>query len=238
MASLFQKLHFNDSKSAVIAEFIGTFLYTLTVALATISNQEIAPIAYGFLMMALVFAFGYLSGAHFNPAVSFAIWLAGAKEGFGLKKVILYTIFQTGGATAAALYCVMIHGANFPTPNTPILPLSILQVCFSEAIFTFVLASIQLHVGCSHLKGNNFYGFAIGMAYLSGGLVMGGITGGVFNPAVATGLIVMRCVTTYCLPLLSVWIFWLGELVGAGAAAFLFRIVTEALATAHPVATS
>ena len=67
---IFQTLHFSENKSAVIVEFIGTFLFTLTIPLAGINDNETAPIAIGFMYMALVFSFAYLSGAHMNPAIS------------------------------------------------------------------------------------------------------------------------------------------------------------------------
>lgn len=233
MSALFNNVHLNENKSAVIAEFLGTFLFTLTIALSTISNEEVAPLAYGFLTMALVFCFGYLSGGHFNPAISFSVWVSGAKDGFGITKVILYTVSQTSAALAAALYCkVIVISKTVPAPDTPIAILNIISVIFSEAIFTFVLCSVQLHVACSKgTQGNNYYGFAVGMAVLSGGLVMGGIRGGAFNPAVATGLQAARCLTLDCAPLASVWIFWIGELAGATAAAVLYKLVTDTVPT-------
>src|SRR5277367_5889441 len=60
-------------------EFIGTFILVLTIGLATSSKGagELAPLAIGSALMVMVFAGGHISGAHSNPAVSFAALLAG-----------------------------------------------------------------------------------------------------------------------------------------------------------------
>src|SRR4051812_47117783 len=68
------------------AESVGTFIFALTVALVTNNNPDVEPDAnvtalpVGFMLMSMVFAFGYISGGHFNPAVTFAV-LFTHKEG-------------------------------------------------------------------------------------------------------------------------------------------------------------
>ena len=60
-------------------EFIGTFVLVLTIGLATASKGagDLAPVAIGSALMVMVFAGGHISGAHYNPAVSIAMLLAG-----------------------------------------------------------------------------------------------------------------------------------------------------------------
>ena len=60
-------------------EFIGTFILVLTVGLSTSTKGagDLAPLAIGSALMVMVFAGGHISGAHYNPAVSFAALLAG-----------------------------------------------------------------------------------------------------------------------------------------------------------------
>ena len=222
---IFQTLHFSENKSAVIVEFIGTFLFTLTIPLAGINDNETAPIAIGFMYMALVFSFAYLSGAHMNPAISLACFLASE---FPIWKLILYSIAQVGGSFAAAFYCIMIHGADFPVPDAGLNFLTMIRFFLHEAVYTFVICSVVLHLCWSKRskKGtrdaSNYFGFAVGFAVLISYLCVGSVNNGAFNPAVATGLIVARCFTTYCVPMASLWMFWASELGGAVVAAIFF----------------
>ena len=64
-------------------EFIGTFILVLTVGLSTSSKGagDLAPLAIGSALMVMVFAGAHISGAHYNPAVSFAALLAGSSAG-------------------------------------------------------------------------------------------------------------------------------------------------------------
>jgi len=217
---IFKTLHFDENKSAVIVEFIGTFLFVLTVPLSVISNAEVAPIAIGFMLMSMVFSFGYLSGGHFNPMVSFSVFLC--TKAFTKTKLIAYVVAQMAGAFAATFYCVLIHGPQFPTPNPGLDFWNMLRAFMAESVYTFVLSSVVLHVACSKQKNNNFYGFAIGFAVLSGGLTCSNISGAAFNPAVATALIVTRCLTLYCEALASIWVYWASELVGSIVAAIIY----------------
>lgn len=217
---IFKKAHFNQNKSAVVVEFIGTFLLVLTIPLSVISNAEVAPIAIGFMLTAMVFSFGYISGGHFNPMVSLSVFLC-TRE-FTKVKLFVYCIAQMAGAFAAVFYCVLIHGPQFPTPNPGLDMWNMFRAFMAESVFTFILSSVVLHVACSKQKSNNFYGFAIGFAVLAGGLTCAPISGAAFNPAVATSLIVVRCLTLYCEAVASLWVYWLSELVGAGMAAVMY----------------
>jgi glycerol uptake facilitator-like aquaporin len=213
--------------SGVIGEFIGTFLFTLTISLTSTASGELAPIAVGFMLMSLVFAFGYLSGGHFNPAVTGAVYLSrDGPETLRWHKATLYWMAQCGAAACAGLYCILIQGGDFAVPETPDDWNGIGRSLIREAIYTFVLCSVVLHVAVSRQKDNNFYGFAIGMAVMSAALAN---RGGAYNPAVATGLIVVKCFTGTCLPILHLWVFWLGELGGCLAATILYNAVSLSL---------
>lgn len=226
----FKKYHLNSAKSALVVEFVGTFLFVLTIPLSIISSGEVAPLSIGFMLMAMIFCFGYISGGHFNPAVTFAVVLCKpADEPWNLGKRLAYWVAQIGGACCAALYCFMIHGTDFPTPDTANDPIKIARGFIAESVYTFVLASVVLHVACSRQKDNNFYGFAIGMAVLSAALCVGGVSGGAFNPAVATGLITIRCLTGYCVPMYHLWMYWAAELLGALVAAIIYTAVSDAM---------
>ncbi|KEG11248.1 aquaporin [Trypanosoma grayi] len=225
--SFLQRFYFNEFMSAVIVEFIGTFLLVLTVPLSSLNNPEMAPFSVGFMLMSLVFSFGYMSGGHMNPMVSFAVFLSTAN--FGKARMLFYFIAQMLGGVAAAFYCVLIHGRDFPVPNMGLDFVQMLRGILAESVFTFVLTSVVLHVAVSKQRNNNFYGFAIGSAVLVGGLTCGSISGGAFNPAVATSLIVVRCFISFsesgCTPMASLWVYWASEAVGSIVGTILYLAV-------------
>lgn len=95
------------------------------------------------------------------------------------------------------------------------------KVLVVEFMFTFALAYVMLNVATSvSTKDNSFYGLAIGFTVVAGGLSVGGISGGAFNPAVALGACVLGL-----LPWNHVWIYVLADLLGGAAAAGAFLYV-------------
>lgn len=238
--SFLQRLHLGPLMSAAVVEFIGTFLLVLTIPLSSIQNAEMAPISIGFMLMSLVFSFGYLSGGHINPMVTVSVWLctsssvegkkpSGASSNyatFSKRRLILYVIAQMAGGCVATFYCMMIHGREFPVPNMGLDFWHMVRGFLAECVFTFLLCSVVLHVAISKQKNNNFYGFAIGFAVLCGGLTCGSVSGGAFNPAVATPLIVIRCFFSFdkegCTPMASLWVYWASEVVGAICASIMY----------------
>src|SRR5437588_11914258 len=83
-----------------IAELIGTFFLVLTIGCSVIGNGAgpLAPLAIGSALMVMIFAGGYISGGHFNPAVTLGVWLRGKCEA---KDVAPYMMFQIIGAVLA-----------------------------------------------------------------------------------------------------------------------------------------
>ena len=68
-------------RAKLITEFIGTFFLTLTICLAVVFgtvDSEFAPFAIASTLMVMIYAGGHVSGAHYNPAVTVAIYLRGA----------------------------------------------------------------------------------------------------------------------------------------------------------------
>ena len=199
-----------------IAEFIGTFFLVLTIGCTVIPGAAgvIAPLAIGAALMVMVFAGGHISGAHFNPAVTLAVFIRGRCPA---KDVVPYWLAQIAAATAAAVVAVFLVGKS----GTPMVITNIPQALAAEFLFTFALAYVVLN--CATAKGtlnNSFYGLAIGMTVMVGAFSVGSISGGAFNPAVAVGLGVMKLVN-----LSQIWIHISSELVGGMLAAVTFKIL-------------
>ena len=207
-----------------LAEAIGTFVFTLTVALCQVNNTmlpnqpqtNIVSLPIGFMLMCMVFTFGYISGAHFNPAITVAVFLSRKLE---LKKAVGYIICQCGAALGAGLVAMIIQGSNnISVPHAAQLSSGL----FGELIYTFALSTVVLHVAYSTQKANFFYGFAIGMTVTAGVAATSSVSSGVFNPAVATGLQVAFCLTGSCAYFLTFWVFWVAPLLGAAIASAIF----------------
>ncbi|HSW89478.1 MAG TPA: aquaporin [Patescibacteria group bacterium] len=160
--------------SKYLAEFIGTFFLVTVVAFT--GN----PLAIGAVLMTMVYVFGHVSGAHFNPAVTFAFWLKKKMTG---KESLYYVLSQFLGALVAGIfYSVNTRSLFLPEPA---LHVSFLWAVVIEAIFTFLLVNTILHTAADkRVKGNQYFGLAIGAALFIGATIGGPISGGVFNPAV------------------------------------------------------
>jgi aquaporin Z len=84
-----------------LVEFIGMFLFVRTVGMVVIDPGigSFAPLAIGSVLMVLVYAGGHVSGGHYNPAVTLAVWLRGR---CATADVLAYWIAQILGAFAAS----------------------------------------------------------------------------------------------------------------------------------------
>lgn len=201
----------------LITEFIGTFFLAVTVATAAVlGGSTFAAFAIASVLMVMVYAGGHVSGAHYNPAVTLAVTLRGKAE---MKDMAPYIIVQLLAAVAAAFVAKQIL-----PPEKAIEALafqSSTPVILSELLYTFALAYVVLNVATAKSTANNsFYGLAIGFTVLVGAITVGGISGGAFNPAVTTLLIVMGK-----LKAADSWMHFLPQIIGAIAAAFVFKTV-------------
>src|SRR5260221_5034795 len=186
-----------------ITEFIGTFFLELTIGCTVIPGNAgvIPPLAIGAALMVMLFAGGHVSGAHYNPAVTLAVWIRGRCE---TKDVVPYWVAQLLAGIAAALVAVFLQDKS----GVPMVIRSVPAAFVAEFLFTFALAYVV--VNSATAKGtldNSFYGLAIGFTVLAGIFAVGGISGGAFNPAVAIGAAVMKI-----LYLRDIWIHIVAEL--------------------------
>jgi len=196
-----------------LTEFIGTFFLVLTVGCTVIpgSTAVIPPLAIGAALMVMIFAGGHVSGAHYNPAVTTAVWIRGRCDS---KDVVPYVVAQFAGAIAAAIFAGFLVGEGHPLEIH-----SISRAWLGEFLFTFALAYVVVNTATAKgTSGNSFYGLAIGMTVMAGAFSVGSISGGAFNPAVALGADVMKLLNVS-----SLWIHWTAEFAGGALAGLVFN---------------
>jgi aquaporin Z len=210
-----------------LMEFFGTFTLVFIIGASgaenNLADKSHRPIAIGFGLMAMIFMGGHISGGHYNPAVTLGI-LATCRGKIHPIKSLLYILTQVIAATLGALF---VYQVTFP-PYTFYASVEShhtnIQGAVIEAYITFILVSVVLNVATTKATGDNsFYGLSIGAVIIAGAYTVGGITGGAFNPAVGTGPMLARFFITrefYW----SFWVYWVGPLGGALAAAGFFRL--------------
>jgi aquaporin Z len=198
-----------------LVEGISTFFLVLTIGLTVVETPDgvIPPLAIGFILMVMIYAGGHVSGAHYNPAVTLAVYLRGRCPA---SDVAPYVLSQLAGAAIAAGLVLWLKGnPQLPAPPAPDLP----RIFVAEFLFTFALAWVILNVATSKNTVNNFfYGLAIGLTVTAGAFAVGTISGAAFNPAVVLGAAIMGL-----LPGSAIWVYILANLAGGAVAAYLFR---------------
>lgn len=197
-----------------VVEFIGTLFFVLTIGFCVIEPGAgaMAPLAIGSVLMVMIYAGGHISGGHYNPAVTLAVWLRGR---CAASDVPGYMIAQFVAAAIAALIVLFVKGNPSVLPATP----NIINALIVEFLFTFALCYVVLNVATSkNTSGNSFYGLAIGFTVLIGAYSVGAISGGAFNPAIAVGITVMGLSSVA-----NIWIFLVANFLGGALAAVIFK---------------
>ena len=201
--------------SSMLVEGIGTFFLVLVVGLTVIAPGAgaMAPLAIGTILMVMVYAGGHLSGGHYNPAVTLAVWLRGKCPA---KDVPSYIGAQLVGAALASLLVGVCKRGSVVTALQP----EVVPALLVELVFTFALAYVVLNVATAKkTAGNSYFGLAIGFTVMAGAYAGGNISGAAFNPAVAIGLTIMGLSAVG-----DLWIFLAGNLAGGALAALAFRV--------------
>ena len=198
----------------LLVEGIGTFFLVLVIGLTGIAPGAgaMAPLAIGAMLMVMVYAGGPVSGGHYNPAVTLAVWLRGKCQA---ERVVPYMLAQVAGAIVAAWLVGFCKSGSVVTAMQP----AVWPALLIELVFTFALAYVVLQVATTKkAAGNSYFGLAIGMTVMAAAYAGGPISGGAFNPAVAVGITVMGLSAASHL-----WIFLAANFAGGALAALVFR---------------
>ena len=207
------------------AEFIGTFGLVFIGAGSIVVNEASGALgllgvalAHAMVLSVMVTALMRISGAHFNPAVTFGLWLANKIEA---KDAGLYVLTQLVAAVVAALLVKTllpsvageITGYGLPRIACNV---DLIQAILLEAILTFFLVSAVFGTAVSPEAPSGIGGFGIGLVLLFDILVGGPLTGAAMNPARAFGPAAIA----------NDWVgqgaFWIGPLLGGAAAALVW----------------
>jgi len=201
-----------------LTEFIGTFFLVMTVGMTVIdpgaAGGGLAPLAIGSALMIMVYAGGHVSGGHYNPAVTLAVWLRGRCPQADVPGYIVAQV--AAGIVAAFVVLGLKNDPVVPTQSIHVLPALI-----AELVGTFALAYVVLNVATAKsTTGNSFYGLAIGFTVMTMAFALGPVSGGAFNPAVAVGITLMKLAKVT-----NLWIYLVANF-GAGAlAAYVFQYI-------------
>lgn len=159
-----------------ITEIIGTFFLVLIIGLT--GN----PIAIGLGLAVLVYMGAHISGAHYNPAVTLAMYI---NDQIDIKESGKYVASQLIGSVIAVFILTELGQDSFSVVSKTT---EIRSFFVAEILFTFLLVFVILNVALNKdLKGNQFYGLAIGLTVTAGAFSVGDISGAVLNPAVSFG---------------------------------------------------
>jgi MIP family channel proteins len=214
------------SAGRLLAELLGTYVLVLVGATAIIAatgtegSARVLAIAFGFGLglLAGLYAFGEVSGGHFNPAVSLAMLLDG-RMGFPLT--VQYWVAQIAGGILAG-YTVLLVSSKEAVASTATVvspALELWQAFLLEATFTAILVVVILQVTKSAALSSTVF-LAISLTLLVVEVALVPLTGGSVNPARSLGPGVAGGVWT------NQWIYWVAPLVGAVVAWGAHKAVT------------
>jgi aquaporin Z len=210
----------------VIIEFLGTFLLVTVAAGAGVISfyagghpisRTAAVIAPGALVMALIYAWGPLSGLHINPVVTLAFFV---RRVFPANWVLPYWIAQFAGAVLAALFLQVVFGHVSQGGNYPIDKHGGDWRAFvMEIALTTILVSVILNTATGHRSIGHNAAIAVGSTVALLGLFASPISGASMNPARTLGPgIVSGDLTGW-------WVYVLGDSIGALIAVMLISTV-------------
>lgn len=204
-----------------MAEFIGAFALVLVGSTAVVLNLELSSIAlaFGFILMAMIYALGSVSGGHFNPAVSFAMAIT---KRLSWKDFMFYALFQLLGSLIAVLLLVpfvgdlselganQIFGDFGGQTGLLVLLLAVLVEVVGTFLFVFVILRVTKDANLKNLAG-----MIIGLTLTALIYFAGPITNAGFNPIRS----IFPALFQGKEALEQLWIFIIGPMIGAFLAA-------------------
>lgn len=207
---------------ALTAEFVGTFaLVFIGAGAGAIGAGGLVGVAlaHGLVLVAVAAAYGPISGAHINPAVTIALWFG---RQIKAAEAVAYIVVQVLGGIAGAYVLRFVLGGAGSGLGATVLAGSVspTQGVVVEAVLTFLLVNTIYNTAVSGKAGNQAP-MAIGLT-LAFCILMGGpLTGASLNPARTLGPAIVT--GNYS----DMWVYLVGPVIGGLAATVLYDRVLK-----------
>lgn len=213
----------NSLVKAILAEFLGTFALVFAGTGAVVSNSVSGgalghvgvAFTFGLVIMAMIYATGHISGAHFNPAVTLAFALV---RHFPAQRVIPYLATQICGAILGSMSVQFLIGnagglgVTHPSNGAG-------QGMLLEGLLTFILMFVIMAVATDTRAVGQAAAIAIGGTIGLEALFAGPITGASMNPARSFGPALVS--GDYG----DLWLYIVGPIVGAALGALVYQFL-------------
>jgi MIP family channel proteins len=211
-----------------IAEGIGTFGLVFAgcgaIMINGLSGGQVSHLGvglvFGLIVTVMIYAFGHISGAHFNPAVTLAFVLA---RHFPIRQLLSYWFAQFAGAALAAL-CLRLLLGNVSSlgATLPVGSGGAWQSFGLEAILTFFLMIVIMAMATDTRAVGQAAALAIGATVALEAIFAGPICGASMNPARSLGPALISWTWT------AQWVYIAGPFLGAGIGAYIYRWLRDA----------
>jgi glycerol uptake facilitator protein len=225
----------------LLAEFVGTALLVVFGAGALVAALEmgegrldyaglgIVAISFALVIAAVVYVFGAVSGAHINPAVTFALAVV---RRFPWAEVGPYVVVQLAGGLLGAVLINAIfgsHASDLSASGGTLVGVGFTkaQATVAEGLGTFLLVATIMAMAVDRRAPAGFAGLVIGLAVACEIMVIGPISGGSVNPARTFGPYLATDIFGGSTPWGQLWIYWAGPLAGAALAALTYELIAQ-----------
>ena len=219
----------------IAAEFLATMLFVFGVICSVVYGDNFAAIGVSAIGGVMIYIFGRVSGAHFNPAISLALFI---RQKLSALEFGLYVAAQIVGSFIACLLFVLVRRGKFNNFAGNEIPLTMYDpddgdkdgwsyfgAFLMEVILTFILIMFIL----ASCERDNYLGPSLGLAFsltlLACSIIGGGVSGCSMNPARSLAPAFMQLFNGENKnPIKQIWIYLVGPFLGGIIAAFVWPI--------------